>query len=88
MKATVDQLKKLAQEDPKVFIDVIDNMVAIIDLLLGLKEVPEVEAKFKHSKELYRAECLLDADLDRKGKLAEKMIALIFEVAQFAITKA
>lgn len=85
MKIEVEELKKISVEDPKLFINIVDNLVAIIDLLLGIKEMPEVEAKFKHSIELARAEYLLDYELETKGKLAQRMLDLIFSIAELGI---
>jgi len=85
MQKQLDQIKKISQEDPKLFIDIVDNLVAVIDLLLGIKDMPEVEAKFKHSIELARAEYLLDGELERKGKLAETMLALVFNIVSLGV---
>jgi len=40
MQNQLDQIKKISQEDPKLFIDIVDNLVAVIDLLLGIKDSP------------------------------------------------
>lgn len=85
MKLQVDELKKIAAEDPVLFIGVVDNVIAIIDLLLGIKDMPEVETKFKHSIELAKAEYLLDAELERKGALAERIVSLIFDIAKIGV---
>jgi len=70
-----------ARDDPKLFEIASKSVLNIIELISKETDPTDAIEKFKHSRELFKAEALLDRDLERKGALINEFINLIFNIA-------
>jgi len=77
----------LAKKDPALFSSVISSLEKVIDLAKNNIDESDAEQKFSHSRDLFRAQALLDQDLQTKGALAKEALNLLIDVALHALIK-